>query len=112
MAQRFVIIKDGLGPVDCEVVPKSPSSRGLGHRPFTPETRVRLPLGTLFSGLFCTASVLFDAAATFPYPDEINFFKIELCAVGVGDSCTFDNFIRDVRMMCYISRGDLKGNSI
>ena len=31
----------------------SPSSRGLGHRPFTAVTGVRIPVGTPFKDDFC-----------------------------------------------------------
>ena len=35
------------GKVDCTLkLTAAPSSRGLGHRPFTPVTRVRVPLGS------------------------------------------------------------------
>src|SRR5438552_419594 len=35
----------------------SPSSRGLGHRPFTAATRVRIPLGTPTASVVVIASV-------------------------------------------------------
>ena len=34
--------------ISASLAQTSPSSRGLGHRPFTAATRVRIPLGTPF----------------------------------------------------------------
>ena len=41
----MVRIHDG-SPISKFSKSRFPSSRGLGHRPFTAKTRVRLPLGT------------------------------------------------------------------
>ena len=43
----------------------SPSSRGLGHRPFTAVTRVRIPLGTPFKSIGYAVPV---TAKPSPYP--------------------------------------------
>ena len=43
-------------------VPKSPSSRGLGHRPFTAITGVRIPVGTPYTGLAQQAQTEFGSA--------------------------------------------------
>ena len=52
----------------------TPSSRGLGHRPFTAVTRVRLPLGSpKFKERFSRLSFLFSKITVFRESNPTGF---------------------------------------
>ena len=54
--QVVALVAVGSNPITHPFIDKpSPSSSGLGHRPFTAKARVRLPLGTLFILLYYSA---------------------------------------------------------
>ena len=70
----------------------SPSSRGLGHRPFTAVTGVRIPVGT---------------------PIKDNFVRLSYCSLKNWKQAENKRFSRESlsRQNRKVKRGNLEGNS-